>query len=107
MIEDNQLKVDACRLAQEILKSSERYLENVTELRRVGDKLYGQCWNTEFHVFGVIESDTDHLPLEKTRVQCSAKMLEKSDIELGETIEFYRKDLVKACDEILLKYGNV
>jgi len=34
-------------------------------------------------------------------------MLEKSDRELGKTIEFYKKELVKAFDEILLKYGNV
>ena len=80
MIEDNQLKVDVCRLAQEILQSSERYLENVIELRRIGDKLYGQCWNTEFHVFGVIESNTDHLPLEKLEFNVQPKCL-KSQIE--------------------------
>lgn len=77
------------------------------ELWKIGNSLYGQCWDTEFHVFGVIESDTDHLPTKKVRERCSATMLERSDIELKEVIAFYKEDVIEACNAILAKHQNV
>ena len=92
---------EAIKLATKLLKSDYNYLEHVIALWRIGNKKYDQCWNTEFHVFGVIESDTDHLPLKHVRENCSAEFLAKSDKELAETIEFYRADVVSACNKII------
>jgi len=89
------------KLATKLLKSDDDYLENVIALWRIGNKKYDQCWDTEFHVFGVIESDTDHLPLKHVRANCSAEFLAKSDKELAETIEFYKNDVVSACNKII------
>ncbi len=107
MIDNVNLKINACKLAKDLLESDSSYLDKVIELWRIGNSLYGQCWDTEFHIFGVIESDTDHLPTEKVRQHCSEYMLTKSDKELKTVIEFYKQDVIRACKEIILKHKSV
>ena len=92
---------ESVKIAQALLDSDNDYLDKVIRLWKIGNKLYGQCWDTEFHVFGVIESDTDHLPLKHVRQHCSTDFLEKSDRELEGFIEFYRADVVIACNKII------
>ncbi|USD64110.1 hypothetical protein [Vibrio sp. SCSIO 43136] len=89
------------RLAMSLLETDENYLENIVALTRIGNRKYGQCWNTEYHVFGLVASDTDHLPLNHVRPRCSEDFLVKADKELAETIEHYRIYVVKACNEII------
>ncbi len=97
----------ATELAGSLLESDADYLENVLELNSIGNRLVGEVWGTEFHVFGVIASDTDHLPVKKVRPLCSAAMLEKSDDELRGIIRYYRAEVWDACRRILSKYQNV
>ncbi|MBB1398760.1 hypothetical protein [Pseudoalteromonas sp. SG44-8] len=92
---------DAIQLATKLLESDEDYLDNVIGLWRIGNRKYEQCWDTEFHVFGVIESDTDHLPLKHVRANCSSEFLAKSDKELAEIIEHYKAEVVSACNKIV------
>ena len=101
------LKRNAVQIAQTLLSSEDNYLDKVIELINIGNKIHGECWDTEFHVFGVIETDTDHLPIENVREKCSRKMLEKSDKELKKVIGFYKQDVIQACNDILSKYKNV
>lgn len=97
----------AIELAGSLLESDAGYLEKVLELNSIGARLVGEVWETEFHVFGVIASDTDHLPTKKVCPLCSAAMLEKSDNELREIINSYRTEVSDACRRILSKYQNV
>jgi hypothetical protein len=97
----------AIELAGSLLESDADYLENVLELNSIGTRLVGEVWGTEFHVFGVIASDTDHLPTKKVRPLCSAAMLEKSDNELCGIIDSYKTEVSDACRRILSKYQNV
>ncbi|MGK0409488.1 MAG: hypothetical protein ACJASB_001644 [Shewanella psychromarinicola] len=92
---------EAIKLAKKLLESDVDYLNHVTDLCYIGNELYGQCWDTEYHIFGLLSSELDHLPLKHVRVNCSDEFLEKSDRELAETIEFYRTDVVSACHQIL------
>lgn len=92
---------EAIKLAEKLLKSDEDYLDNVIALWRIGNEKYGQCWDTEFHIFGEIESETDHLPLNHVRSKCSKEFLAKADKELCETIEYYRANVIKACNIII------
>jgi len=94
------------RYAQAILDSNENFIDQVIDIWSLGQRIYGEAWNTEFHVFGVISSDTDHLPIARVRPLCSEAMLKKSDQELKEIISFYKKDVTKACNEILLKFKD-
>jgi hypothetical protein len=99
-------KKRACVLAKKLLQSNENYLDHVMELWKIGTTLYDQVWDTEFHIFGVIESDTDHLPTTKVRELCSKEWQAKADEELAECISFYRQKVSEACNEILVKHGN-
>ncbi|MDT0596681.1 hypothetical protein [Glaciecola petra] len=102
-----QEQSEAKQLASELLKSNDDYLEKILRLTYLGNVIHGQCWDTEFHVFGVITSDTDHLPLKKVRRYCSDEFLVKSNIETESVILFYKADVVLACNQIIEKYGNV
>lgn len=106
MIDKSELKKQACDLAKALLKADDEYLGRILEMWRIGNSLHGQVWDTEFHIFGVIESDTDHLPTAKVREYCSEEWLAKADNELVECIQFYRKKVTEACNEILAKYGS-
>ena len=97
----NKMFDDAIILATKLLESDDDYLNIVMNLCQIGNKKYGQCWNTEFHLFGIIASDTDHLPLIHVRERCSAEFLVKSDKELAEIVEYYRSDVVIACNLIV------
>lgn len=101
-----QEKERACKIAKTLLQSNEGYLDNIIELWKIGNKLYGQVWDTEFHIFGVIESDTDHLPTQKVREHCSKEWLERAEREIEECIVFYNKKVIAACNEIIAKHGN-
>jgi hypothetical protein len=106
MIDKSELKNQACDLAKALLQSDDNYLDRIIEMWKIGNSLYGQVWDTEFHIFGVIESDTDHLPTAKFREHCSAEWLAKGDNEIVECINFYRKNVTEACNEILAKHGS-
>ena len=99
-------KMRACKLAKQLLHCNDNYLDLVLELWEIGNILYEQAWDTEFHIFGVIESSTDHLPTTKVRELCSKEWLAKTDIELTECINFYNQQVLEACNEIVAKYCN-
>lgn|SRR5690606_6764924 len=99
-------KQRACELAKELLANDVDYLDRIIEMWQIGNRLHGQVWNTEFHVFGVIESDTDHLPTKSVRPLCTERWQAESDREIDECIEFYRNQVTEACNEILAKYGG-
>jgi len=103
--EIQKAKDRACVLARAMLQSDESYLDNVVELNRLGHIIYTEVWSTEFHIFGVLSSDTDHLPLSHVRPRCSAAMLARSDQELSEIVETYRKDVTDACKFILAAHA--
>jgi hypothetical protein len=97
----------ACELAVSLLESDINYLDIASELWKIGNGIYSEGWDTEFHIFGVIGTETDHLPLNRVRQHCSSKMLEKTDKELAETIVFYKAQVTEACNAILAKFKNV
>lgn len=92
---------EAITLAKKLLESDADYLNHVTDLCYIGNKLHGECWNTDYHIFGLLSSELDHLPLSHVRSKCSSEFLAKSDKELAETIEYYRADVVSACNKII------
>lgn len=102
----NQEKQRAYEIAKSLLESNVNYLDHIIELRKIGNALYGQVWGTEFHIFGVIESDTDHLPTAHVREHCTEEWLIKADREIAECIEFYNQNVRSACREIIAMHGN-
>lgn len=102
--EFNSCILEAIELASSLLEFDTDYLENVLGLMSIGNRLLGDIWQTEFHIFGVIASETDHLPTKKVRPMCSPDMLEKSGNELRKIISSYRAEVSDACHRIIAKY---
>ena len=96
----------SCALVRFLVVSDELFLERSLELWSLGNKIYTEAWNTEFHVFGVIASETDHLPLGSVREKCSSRFLWRADEELKEVIKCHKADLQKAYNEILVAHGD-
>jgi len=72
-----RLHEEARKLAQAILGSNENFIDQVINIWSLGQRTHGEAWNTEFHVFGVISSYTDHLPIDRVRPLYSEAMLKK------------------------------
>lgn len=104
---DESSKRKSCELAKALLTSNEDYLDTVLALSYLGNNIHGQCWETEFHIFGLITSETDHLPLKKVRQHCCDEFLSKSDSEIQEIINYYSTQVHAACSDILEKYGYI
>jgi len=94
----------ACEIASSLLRSDELYLDKILEMEALGRLLYPEIWATEFHVFGVIASDTDHIPTSDVKRNFSKNWIERCDIELKEIATFYRKDVTLACQEVIAKH---
>ena len=101
-----EAKRRACKIAQELIEGDDHFLDFVVELNTLGNRIYAEIWDTEFHVFGVIASDTDHIPLTSVRKYSAKRWLEKCDAEMKEIIDFYRKEIQTACRDIISKHGN-
>ena len=94
----------ACEIASSLLKSDELCLDRILEMEAIGRLIYPEIWETEFHVFGVIASDTDHIPTSDVRQNFGKKWIQRCDIELKEIAIFYRKDVTLACQEVIAKH---
>src|SRR2546421_9872453 len=69
-------------------------------LKSLGYKLYDgfDSQNDEdFLTFVVIDSETDHLPVDFERKNWSAEALERKDKEIAEAEAFYKDDAFAAC----------
>jgi len=107
MSADTQLRKDACKAAKALLDSDDDYLDKIVKLWKIGNQIYDECWDTEFYIFGLIESETDHLPTKETKRHCSINMLNRTKEEIEKTIHFYKQDVNCACNEILSIHKNV
>lgn len=83
MIVNSEIKSHATCVTKALLLSDDDYLDHIIELWRIGNLIYGQVWYTEFHIFGLIESQTDHLPTNNVRGRCSEAWLAKVDTEIA------------------------
>ena len=106
MTEIKRYRERSCVLVQQLILSEELLLENILELWSLGNKIYTEAWCTEFHVFGVIASTTEHIPLGKVREKCSARFLNLADEEMKETAVLHKSDLNEAYGKILELHGD-
>lgn len=60
----------------------------------------------DFGVFVLVDSDTDHLPVDNERDNWSAEALVRKDREIAEAEDFYRKDVFHACEVLLDRFGD-
>jgi hypothetical protein len=60
--------------------------------------------DSDFSVFRLIDSDTDHLPVDKERRNWSAEALARKDEEIKECESFYEDMAFVACKELIKRF---
>lgn len=60
--------------------------------------------DSDFSVFRLIDSDTDHLPVDEERKNWSIKALERKDEEIKEHESFYEDMAFTACKELIERF---
>lgn len=106
MTEIKHYRDRSCVLVKQLILSEELLLENILELWSLGNKIYTEAWCTEFHVFGVIASNTEHIPLGEVREKCSTRFLDLADREMQEAAVLYKTDLNEAYGKIIKLHGD-
>ena len=60
--------------------------------------------DSDFSIFRVVDSDTDHLPVDFERKNWSPEALQRKDIEIAESEEFYKNQVFDACRELTKRF---
>jgi hypothetical protein len=53
----------------------------------------------------VVDSDTDHLPVDSERHNWSVDALERKDREIAEVESFYKEEVKAACKKLIERFG--
>ena len=63
------------------------------------------CVDSDFVVFGAVESETDHLPLEDQRVHWDIAAYETKQQEVRHYEGEKRDQVLKACRSVIVRFG--
>ncbi len=58
----------------------------------------------DFSLFVLIDSDTDHLPIDWERQNWSVEALARKDVEIAECELFYKESVITACKKIIARF---
>jgi hypothetical protein len=61
--------------------------------------------DADFGIFGVVASDTDHLPFGEVRKHWSADALARADIEIEAITWHYRENVIAACANLIARFS--
>ncbi len=99
---------EAVRTAQAAVDGSMPLIDACVRLAGLAHDLV-PSWgdDPDFVVFGLVASDTDHLPLGEVRSQWSEQALSKADAENERITAFYRDDILTACTNVIARFCRV
>jgi hypothetical protein len=109
MVADSQdPESEVVRAAQAAVSGTIPLLEACARLARLAHDLV-PSWaeDEDFVVFGLVASETDHLPLGEVRKQWSTPALARADAEIASICDFYRSQILAACSNIIARYSRV
>jgi Protein of unknown function (DUF2489) len=72
-------------------------------LTALGLKLF-DAHDEDFIMFVAVDSETDHLPVDKERHNWSAEALERKDAEIAEAEAFYKNNVIAACRKLIERF---
>lgn len=98
----------ATEIAQQILHGELGIIAGSRLLSSLGNRMVDD-WvkDKDFVVFGTLESDTDHLPLEDQRKNWDSVAYERKQLEVAEFENSARERVLTACKSIVTRYGGV
>ena len=108
-LEKNEnLKKIAIDLARNILEGEVGVIAGCIQMNRIGHELFDRPEEDEdFVIFIAIDSETDHLPTEKTSKFWDNTILKEKQIEINNIENYYRDYVFTACRSIIKRYCGV
>jgi hypothetical protein len=92
-------------LVTSILAGEMTFMDGAEQIWRLRDKVGGVSdEDPDFEIFMVISSETDHLPLARTRHLWSGSALERLAPELERTEEWARSIASNACNSLVERF---
>jgi len=73
-------------------------------LNSLGLKLF-DGHHEEFVIFRVVDSETDHLPVDIERRNWAAEVLKRKDEEIAEAEARYKNDVIAACRKLIERFA--
>ncbi|SRR5258705_5852392 len=73
-------------------------------LSRLGHELF-DGHDEDFQPFDAVDSETDHLPVDRERANWSVEALERKDKEIARAESLYRSHLFSACQKLIERFG--
>ena len=58
----------------------------------------------DFIMFDAVDTETDHLPVDKERRNWSAEALKRKDAEIAEAEAFYKDEVFAACTKLIERF---
>lgn len=97
---------DALRTARAVLDNELGIIERSIKLAAYAHSVVAD-WATDpdFLVFGVLASETDHLPFGAVRDRWSVTALAKADAEIGVITQRNRDNVRQACENVIARFG--
>ena len=100
-------KRTAVATAKAVLAGELGLIEGCVALSRVAQGLVPR-WHDDpdFLVFGAVASETDHLPTGSARTHWNPDALAREDERIAQYEAKVRTDIVAACQNIIVRYGD-
>ena len=59
----------------------------------------------DFITFDAVDTETDHLPVDKERKNWSAEALKRKDAEIAEAEAIYKNNVIAACRKLIERFA--
>lgn len=93
-------------LANDILEGKVTLIEGSRKIDGIVTFLDEFRDDSDFQIFKVVDSETDHLPVGSVRKEWSREALVKKDKDIEEVETFYRGKVLSACHSIISRFSK-
>jgi hypothetical protein len=91
-------------ICEAVLRDEMGVIAASRRLSRFGLELF-DGHDEDFVLFDAIDSETDHLPVDRERNNWSAEALERKDKKIAKAESLHRNDLFAACLKLIERFG--
>ncbi len=105
MNDGDSFRGDIVRTAQEVIDGEIGIILGCRRLQSFRFRLADEH-DEDFMLFVGVDSQTDHLPVDDERRNWSSEALARKDIEIAESENFFRNDVVAACHKVIARFAN-
>jgi hypothetical protein len=102
-----RMQREAAKIARSMVSGSLGFIAGCRQLARLGHDVV-KDWriDPDFVVFGAVDSETDHLPLEDQRTFWDTAAFEAKQAEVSRFEEGSREKVLAACRSVIARFGG-